>query len=435
MLAHTSGLRDWIPLLDFNRGQRGRGDADDPAPAWAQLRARRGSGRTQTAATCCSRRCRHARQQDAVLRVRAHAPVRAARDEGDQVAWTTSGQVIPNRALAYEPQGKKGWRMATCESTTSAAARARSSAPRTTSSPGMRRLASMRLGHLRHGQTARTGDAQQRPEARLTRAGSCSTPTTPARFFMHSGSTDGYGSILARFPARSISVAVLCNAGETSDDRDGFAARIFDLFALPQWHPSCRLRRHWQPRAARQSKDSTCATDRRFSLQRAHWRSTAPRWPGNGRLGVRRRRPAGEMAVTKDRFRNARPADGFMSNDVFELTFLSSNQFELRSMEGQTTRVPPATAYAPTAADLKVLFGRYDSDELRATLEVTSGKAGVMARLNDSPESDSRIEPGRSRHLPARHADGALPARQDRQGGGSRTEQSGAAHHQIRAAA
>lgn len=46
----------------------------------------------------------------------------------------------------------------------------------------------------------------------------------------HTGSAAGYKSLVARFPAQQLSVAITCNAGEIAD-RTRFAAAIFDLFA------------------------------------------------------------------------------------------------------------------------------------------------------------------------------------------------------------
>ncbi len=73
-----------------------------------------------------------------------------------------------------------------------------------------------------------------------------------------------------------------------------------------------------------------------------------------------------------------------MSQDQFELNFLSQDDFELKSMEGNTTRYRRAQPYAPTSDDLKAFAGRYESDELRAVLEMVPTKDGLMGRLNDS---------------------------------------------------
>ena len=111
----------------------------------------------------------------------------------------------------------------------------------------------------------------------------------------------------------------------------------------------------------------------------------------NGRLGIAAGGPL--VAVSKDRFRNPRASLMFMSEDRFELNFLSQDQFELKSMEGHTTRYRRAQPYAPTAADLAAFAGRYESDELRAVLQITPGKDALMSRLNDSPASVLEFRP------------------------------------------
>lgn len=99
------------------------------------------------------------------------------------------------------------------------------------------------------------------------------------------------------------------------------------------------------------------------------------------------------MAVSRDRFRNPRGSLSFMSQDEFELNFLSRDQFELKSMEGETTRYRRAQPDEPTAADLQAFAGRYESDELRAVLEMAPGRDGLMVRINDSPGPGFELMP------------------------------------------
>ncbi|HEX2207369.1 MAG TPA: DUF3471 domain-containing protein [Longimicrobium sp.] len=73
-----------------------------------------------------------------------------------------------------------------------------------------------------------------------------------------------------------------------------------------------------------------------------------------------------------------------MSQDEFELHFVSQDQLELRSMEGQTTRYRRARPYAPGAAELAAFAGRYETDEIGA-VEITPAGNGLSGRLNGSP--------------------------------------------------
>ena len=52
-----------------------------------------------------------------------------------------------------------------------------------------------------------------------------------------------------------------------------------------------------------------------------------------------------------------------MSGDEFELHFLSADEFELTSMEGETTRYRRGQPYVPTAEELKAFAGEYTNDQ------------------------------------------------------------------------
>ncbi|NNF57720.1 MAG: hypothetical protein HKN04_05715 [Rhodothermaceae bacterium] len=94
------------------------------------------------------------------------------------------------------------------------------------------------------------------------------------------------------------------------------------------------------------------------------------------------------VTVTSDRFRNPSGALSFMSQDEFELHFLSQDAFNLISMEGESTPYRRAQPYAPTAADLEDFGGHWESDELRSVLEMAPRDDGLAIRLNDSRPFD-----------------------------------------------
>ena len=98
-------------------------------------------------------------------------------------------------------------------------------------------------------------------------------------------------------------------------------------------------------------------------------------------------------AVTPDRFRNPRGALSFMSQDEFELHFVSPDQIELKSMEGRTRRYRRARPYAPTADDLTAFAGRYANRETRTVLEMESGKAGRIVRVTSNEAKSFDFQP------------------------------------------
>lgn len=202
--------------------------------------------------------------------------------------------------------------------------------------------------------------------------------TTPfGKVVWHTGSARAYKALLSRIPEHGLSIALLCNAGETGE-RNMARRRIADVF-LPE------------PAAQEPDADEPAANANVEDID------------VSGKAGLFFSEPTGEplrlvvqegrlrvdrgpvlVAVDKDRFRPTQGRLSFMSEDEFELHFLSPGQFVLTSMEGETTRYRRAQPYTPTAAELQDFIGRYESDDLRAVLEVASGDDGPTIRLNDS---------------------------------------------------
>ena len=204
----------------------------------------------------------------------------------------------------------------------------------------------------------------------------------------HSGSAAAYKTIVGHFPDHDFSIAVICNAGEAADDRDAFAGRIFDLFVPGARRPAEAA----GPPAAIEGLDLDSHAGLFFNEQTGQ----------PLRLGVQNGalRIAGGPALaaaTKDRFKPVRVNTQFMSADAFELNFVSSDQLEMKSMEGKVTRYRRAQPYAPTATDLQAFAGRYESKEMGAVFQIAPGQNGLAIILE---------------HLPARRVD-VTPADRD----------------------
>jgi len=82
-----------------------------------------------------------------------------------------------------------------------------------------------------------------------------------------------------------------------------------------------------------------------------------------------------------------------MSQDEFELHFLSRDQFKMKSMEGKSTRYRRAEPYVPTPADLRGFVGRYESDEVGSVYQITAGQDGVVMRREGSPDKGWELKP------------------------------------------
>lgn len=190
----------------------------------------------------------------------------------------------------------------------------------------------------------------------------------------HAGDAGAFHAFVARVPKEGVSLALVCNSGEFSD-RENYENRIADLLvpapaaAAPASPPAAAVApRELESRAGLFFDERTGAALRLVV--------------NDGRLRI-----AGGpalVAVADDRFRNPHGTLMLMSQDEFELHFVSPDQLELTSMEGRTTRYRRARPYAPGAADLAAFAGRYETDEIGA-IEVSPAANGLTARLNASP--------------------------------------------------
>jgi CubicO group peptidase (beta-lactamase class C family) len=379
LLTHTSGLRDWIPLQDWGNDRddamtvilRQRGLNFTPGEEWSYSN----SGYvllTEIVARTSGMSFQEFAQKRFFdpLGMKSTIYVDDLRD------------VIRNRALAYEPDGSR-WR-ADMRIGLERGGGALFSTARdlllwndALTSDRLGRFVSEKLA-----EPARLGNGRRLDYGRGLLLGA----NYAGRMMWHGGGAAAYRSILARYPDQGMSIAVLCNAGERSDGRDAFAARIHDLFVSPTGV------RPAPPAPAANPVVEGLDVNSKAGLFFSERTGEPLRLGANaGRLAVAGGGPL--VAVTQDRFRNARAALDFMSQAQFELTFSSPDQFELKTTEGETTRYRRARPYKPGAADLQAFTGRYESDELRAVMQITPGKGGVSIRVNESPTQVIELGP------------------------------------------
>jgi CubicO group peptidase (beta-lactamase class C family) len=202
-------------------------------------------------------------------------------------------------------------------------------------------------------------------------------PYLGQQMISHSGGAAGYHSWLGRLPDQKVSVAVMCNSdamGATT-----IAHRIIELFVTS--HPSAAVEDGPPPaipadilkevssKAGLYFNEKT-GEPMRLVMQRDRLRIA------NG---------PGLLPVGKDSFIRWGAFVEYMSQDKFGIIFNSPDQFALKSMEGKVTIYNRAKSYAPTAAELQSFTGHYRSDELMADFDITAGKAGLAVRVNDKP--------------------------------------------------
>lgn len=201
----------------------------------------------------------------------------------------------------------------------------------------------------------------------------------------HSGSAAGYHSWMGRYPEKGITIAVLCNSDAMP--ATALARRVADQF-LPDAGTSDT---ESGPPPALTGDELTDVNGKvglffsektgqpmRLSVDRGRFRIAGG---------------PGLAAVSKDRFRRWGAALPFMSQDRFELYFVSSDQFDLKSMEGQTTRYRRTQAIVPTASDLNDFVGRYQSSEIGGFFDFVAVEDNLMGRANDAPGSGFALTP------------------------------------------
>jgi CubicO group peptidase (beta-lactamase class C family) len=200
----------------------------------------------------------------------------------------------------------------------------------------------------------------------------------------HSGGAAGYSALAGRLPEQGISVAITCNADGSA--RSAYAGRIFDLFLPPGGvqdnPPTANAAVLAQPDDLSGKAGLFFDEDTGQPLRLAVNNNTLM-IAGGGPL----------VTLAAGRFKNRRGSLFFMSEAEFELQFLSADQFEIKTKDGITTRYRRAVGYTPTTDDLKAFAGRYYSGELMAVFEATPGKDGLMVRANDAPRALLEFKP------------------------------------------
>lgn len=381
MLTHTSGLRDWTGLLNL---------ADGDVDAWTMILRQRGLNFTPGEEWSYSN-SGYVLLTEIVARTSGmpfseFARARLFEPLGMKATSYVNDMrdVIKNRALAYEKDGTR-WKLDMLLGND----RGGGGALFSTASDLLiwnEALAGKRLG-------AFVSDTLEEPAKlkngrTLTTAGRSLFIDTfgGAREFWYTGSAAAYKGWLSRHPAQGLSIAILCNSGDSAN-RSQYAERIFQLFVPAASAPATESgpppENTGVALADVNGKTGLFFNERtgeplRLAVDRGRFRVVGG---------------PGLAPVTRDRFRRWGASVQFMSEDKFELHFLSQDQFELKSMEGTTTRYRRAQPSAPTEVDLKALTGRYASDELRAVIQMAFVKGALMGRINEAPGNGSEFRP------------------------------------------
>ena len=207
-----------------------------------------------------------------------------------------------------------------------------------------------------------------------------------AKEVWHSGGAGGYSTFLGRYPEHGLSIAIQCNTDSTSST--SLARRIVDLY-VPA--PADRSVDGPPPIAAEGVDAAGLDLSGRTGLYFSEAGEPMQLAVDRGRLRV-----AGGPALvaqSKDRFKRWGADVEYMSGDESEVNFLSTDQFELRSTDGKTTRYRRAKGYAPTAEELKAFAGRYESDEIGVVFRFETKGNTLQALIEHSPSRVLEIKP------------------------------------------
>jgi CubicO group peptidase (beta-lactamase class C family) len=200
-------------------------------------------------------------------------------------------------------------------------------------------------------------------------------PYRGAEMVSHSGSAAGYHSWLGRLPGIGLSVAVVCNSDAVAATT--LANRTINLFLPPGSSPGAEdgppraLTADELPAASRQS--GVFINEQTGELVRLVLDRDRFRFAGG----------PGLVPVDNNKYRRWGATLGFMSQDKFELHFLSPDKFDIKSMEGKLTRYRRINGTTLTPPEVRLLAGRYQSNEVGAFFDFTPGKESLKGRAND----------------------------------------------------
>lgn len=193
----------------------------------------------------------------------------------------------------------------------------------------------------------------------------------------HSGGAGGYSAREAHLPQQKISVAITCNG-------DGLAAdvgRVFDLFLPGSYNETPPSSNPNNVQLGDLSTKAGLFFDEKTGQ---------PLRMGANPKGLMIAGGGPLVALAADRFKIQRTSPFFMSEADIELTFLSPDRIEVKDKEGTISHFRRAIAWSPAADELEAYSGSYRGDELLATFDVTLTKDGLKVQVNSGSSGEFR---------------------------------------------
>lgn len=373
LLTHTSGIRDWTALLPLAADKptaltailRQRGLNFAPGEEWSYSNSNyvllkeivaRTSGKSFTE----------------FARTRLFEPLgmKASSYSVDML------NIIRHRALAYE-KADGGWKLSMRLETD----RGGGGLLSTTGDMLIwnEALASGRLGSFVTEKLHETAKLNNGRSLRYAR-GLIVDSDQGLKMVWHSGGSAGYNAWLGRYPDYGLALALACN-----QDVDGgtLVREVFNLFLPANARGPGLAASATAPDPNANARAGVFVSESNGELMRLG--------VDRGRLRIAGGPPL--VMLGADRFGLLEGELFFRSQDALEMRFLSADEFEMKSMEGKTTRFRRAEPWSPAAADLRALAGRYESKELKTVFDIAPGQNLLLARLEHAPERPLQFRP------------------------------------------
>ncbi|MBX7200185.1 MAG: beta-lactamase family protein [Rhodospirillaceae bacterium] len=192
---------------------------------------------------------------------------------------------------------------------------------------------------------------------------------------VHSGSTAGYRAWIGRFPSQKVSVAVLCNVASANATRLARDAAVQVLTF----------------KAAAAVKPSAVAADEQVQLPGTYiderMGASIRILAREGVLKIAPAAPDSKRETDLVRLAARRYGDGGA-----EITFTTGGA-ERRTADGEVSVYRKVEPYAPAAAELGALTGRYASTEADATLIATLNGGRLVLTPANRPSAPSTLIP------------------------------------------
>lgn len=205
-------------------------------------------------------------------------------------------------------------------------------------------------------------------------------------FWWHSGSAEGYKSLLAYFPEEKLSIAILCNSGDGTN-RISFATRIYGLYAGNEAVKAAQDKPH---HVSYNIDDKTLKSYTGTFITASRLR---PVQLVLAEKGLRIANGPLLHAVDNNRFERVGTDLDYFSDDSFRIHFISADSFDLVSMDGYILSFSRAKAWKPDEPDYAAIVGTYHSEEAGSAFRIEAEEGQLLLSMDRAPQRQFPLIP------------------------------------------